>query len=150
MHVLLDWASNSKQITDNRLSKSVNMGRRINTDRIKMELRWRRNFSFETRMQAHIGIPNEIVEDSNPRRVNRQVVIELGRDFSNFWQVRAANKRKIVMFDMATDVERNHINRAIITVRFLTFRENIVIRNKMAGQRMNTQAHHETEKQIYC
>ncbi|GMS97004.1 hypothetical protein PENTCL1PPCAC_19179, partial [Pristionchus entomophagus] len=103
---------------------------------VVVELRLLGPLALDARSQGHIGVHDEIGDYMHPTRVLLEVIVVLGRDLADLGQIHAAHKGEVVVLDVVTDVEREHVDRAVIARCLLSLSEHIVVRDVVASQRM--------------
>src|SRR5947207_3048049 len=75
--------------------------------------------SLDAREQAVTLIEDELEKQAGPGLVTLQVVIKLRRHCAQFGQVIPRDRGQIVVLVVVTHVQRDQINRAVITERLL-------------------------------
>ena len=97
-----------------------------------------RQVPHPTSVRSHILAEDEVPEDLTPRGVVRQSVVELGGDATNLGQPVVGNVRKIVVLDVVAEIVDEEVQRSVVAGGRLALREQVVLRDEVAGQRMKS------------
>ncbi len=71
----------------------------------------------------------------------RQAVVELGRDPPDLWQPRSRDVGEVVVLVVVAHVEGDRVQRAVVGVRLEALVEHVVLRDEVAGNRVEAHRH---------
>jgi len=99
-----------------------------------------RKVANTTSVRPHVVPKHEVPEDLEPRGVVGQVVVELGSDAPHLRQTVVRNVWEIVVLDVIAKIINEEIQRAVVAAGRLALREEIVLWDKVASQRVQPQS----------
>jgi hypothetical protein len=104
--------------------------------------------SFNPRIQTVALVKNELEQQSSPRRVILQIIIKLGGHRAQLRQIVPRDRRQIVMLVVISHVQREEIDRAVITECFLVEIVGVMLLNPTRAHRMQPNREEKREHEI--
>lgn len=89
-----------------------------------------------------------VIDHPRPRRVERQVVVELGRHRLELVQPRPGDAGEVVVLIVESDVPQQKVQRAVVRVRLLPLQEHVVLRNEVPRGRVQAPPQERRQQQV--
>ena len=90
-------------------------------------------------VRAHVLVEDEVPDNLDPGRVVGEVVVVLGGQALDLGQARVGDVGEVVVLVVVAHVEEDKVERAVVGVRGLPPAEQVVLRDEVAGQRVQPQ-----------
>ena len=101
------------------------------------------------REQANARVEYKLQQQSGPRGVVHQRIVQLRRAASDLGKVVPRYRRKIVVLIVVPNVEGNFIEGAVVAVRFLRRRDQVMLLDPACAQRMQPHRKEERRREIH-
>lgn len=104
--------------------------------------------ALDTREGRHARVRDKVPQRARPRLGLRQRVVELGRDLAHLRQTEARDARKVVVLVVVADVPGQVVERTIVRVGLLALDKLIVLRDKVARDRVQAESEPVRDEQV--
>ena len=94
--------------------------------------------ALDARVQSQVRVEQEAQDQASPRAMRHQVVVVRLRHRVDLGQPVPRHRGKIVVFVVIPDVQRGHVQRAVVAVGLLGSADNVVLLDPAAAKRMQS------------
>jgi len=99
-------------------------------------------------VRAHAGVKDEVPDDLDPAGVVGQVVVVLGRQLLDLGQLVVGDVGEVVVLVVVANVVQDEVEGPVVGVGGLALGEDIVLGDKVAGQRVKAQRHQRARNHV--
>jgi len=100
-------------------------------------------------MGAHAGIKDKVPDDLDPACVIGKIIIVLRGNFLELGKLVVGNVGEVVVLVVVPDVVQDEVEGPVVGVGGLTLGEDVVLRDEVAGEGMQTQGHQRAHDHIH-